>query len=59
MTNVHASRTYFTDHASSPWPPLPPHFSLTIKKQEKQVTKKCSGQKQAHVRDETLKMQPN
>ena len=32
---------YFTKYALSPWPPLPPLFSLTIpnKKQQEQVAK--------------------
>ena len=56
--------SYFTDHASSPRPPLRPLFSLTIsKKQLKKTTgtshKKVFRMKTSACRDGTLKNQPN
>ena len=41
---------HFTDHASSPWPPLPPLFSLPYRKKcSRNKSHKVSGWKQAHV----------
>ena len=54
------------DHASSPWPPLPPSFSLTIpkgqnftkstKKATETTHKKFSEGKQVHARMEASKI---
>ena len=52
FVNICSVHPYITDHASSPWPPLPPLFFLTVPKESQ---KKFSELKQVHVAMEPSK----